>query len=210
MKYICVFISLFFLSVSSKAQEQRFKAGFHLGFNAAQLNGDQNSGFHKLGLNGGLRVAAKLKEKLRLITEINYASRGSQATLSPGSNGGFFRINTRYIEVPIMISILDWKGEADDHYKLHFNGGLSYGRLISSTATGITTFAGRSEELLNKNNISVNIGFIYYPRTNLGYHFRYTRDLIPTYTFKVGGLNESSLIGYYLTLGVTKMFGEGE
>ncbi len=210
MKKIFLFLFVVLSVVSTKAQEQRFKAGFHIGMNASQINGDENYGYHKIGLNGGLRVATRLKEKMQIITEINYASRGSQATISPNSSGAFFRINMRYIEIPVMFNLMDWKGENDDHYKIHFNAGLSYGRLISSTATGATVLAGRSDEFLRKNNLSANIGFVYYPRLNLGYHFRYTRDLTPSYVPKAGSLNTNSLVGYYLTLGVTKMFGDGE
>jgi hypothetical protein len=211
MKKLILLFFIVFSTMSAQAQEQRFKAGFHLGMNASQINGDQNYGYHKIGINGGLRVATQIKEKMQIITEINYASRGSQASISNNNNnGGFFRINMRYIEVPIMFNLMDWKGENDDHYKIHFNAGLSYGRLISSSATGATVLAGRSDEFLKKNNLSANIGFVYYPRLNLGYHFRYTRDLTPSYVPKAGALNTDSLVGYYLTLGVTKMFGDGE
>ena len=209
---ISIFILFCFIS-NINAQEQRFKAGLHLGLNAAQLDGDANIGFHKVGLNGGVRVATILNEKMQIVTEINYASRGSQATYTANSNGSdYFVINNRYVEVPVMFSIFDWKGEDDDHYRICFNGGLSYARLINSTAKGATTFAGRSQDYFLKNNLSFILGFIYYPGKNLGYQFRYTRDIIPTYSQNLSPattpLNADRLLGYYITLGVVRMFGE--
>jgi len=75
-----LFIVLLFFALGLNAQEipeQRFEAGLIAGFNMSQLDGDDLIGFHKIGINTGGRVSARLSKRLRLNMEMLFSQQGS-------------------------------------------------------------------------------------------------------------------------------------
>lgn len=191
-----IFLFLFFFSIDNYAQEQRFKAGVLIGVNAAQINGDQTAGFNKLGIVGGLRGVAILKDKMELSVEMLFSQRGSQTELIPDQFVVQRVIHLNYIEVPVLFNYMDWFIEEDVYYKMHFHGGLSYGRLLNASTKEVSI----NVDNLAQNDFSWVLGATFYPRKKIGLTIRYNRSINKLLT--EGG----DLIGYFLNFHAVYMF----
>ena len=114
----------------SKPIAQRFNAGALFGMNLSQVNGDNSSGFNKVGLYAGLRGIAILNRSLSLNVELLYSQKGSQlearGTYRPNRPKEY--INLNYVEVPVL---LRWKMNKNKDI-FFMEGGFSFSRLISS------------------------------------------------------------------------------
>ncbi|MEM6697615.1 MAG: hypothetical protein AAF806_16255 [Bacteroidota bacterium] len=109
--YFIIFFSFCFLLPSfSDAQtrrfnpKQRFHAGIITGVNLSQIDGDDYSGYDKLGIMGGLQGIALLNRRTKLVTELLYSSKGSRVEneliFQPQKNRV---LAVNYAEVPILI-----------------------------------------------------------------------------------------------------------
>jgi hypothetical protein len=179
-------------------EKLRFSGGLHSGLNMAQIDGDGISGFRQLGFNGGVFGQARLKRNMAFGVEFNYSQRGSHY----GKNDiDLVVIRLNYIEVPVMFIIKDWKVEVNqrEYERMHFMGGLSFGRLISaSSLTGI-------HEEFNKNDLSWLAGFSYYYSYHWGIKLRYTRSFTPLRRAIINNA-EVPMISYFLSLGLVYQF----
>lgn len=136
IKYIFVFLLLFFLSSSLHAQ--RFKGAVMGGMNISQVDGDEVVGYSKVG--GHFGVAAILpinKWDITLETVFNqkgarekaqytfwkYDSIGS--TLDSTLYTGEYLLKLDYVEVPLMVHYTDRE-------RLTVGAGFSYGRLVNA------------------------------------------------------------------------------
>lgn len=198
IKNILLFIILCF---SISAYSQTFKAGAIIGLNASQILGDDSAGFNKLGVVGGLRGVVILTDKMEASLELLYSQRGSfqQATIN---NPDEIRINTDYIDVPVIFNYLDWKGE--DYYRLHFHAGFSYGRLINATIQNEKVDPILEE--FSENNFSWLGGFTYYVNRHLGLTARYTRSINLLFDNSKSSINSRSYLGFFLTFQGVYMF----
>ncbi|HEB61833.1 MAG TPA: PorT family protein [Bacteroidetes bacterium] len=207
MKYIFINSLLFLAFISSttaQEQGQRFKAGFVFGLNAAQLDGDDLAGFNKLGLQGGLRAEAKLKEKTRLSFEILFSQRGSRSEIIANRFVEPRKLHLDYIEVPVIFNYLDWLSE-DGFYKFHFHIGAAYSRLLN-TKTDDDSFDELVNEF-NKNNIGLLAGATFYINEKFGLTVRYNRSVTLLFNNnKSTSVNAKSLLGYFLSFQGVYMF----
>lgn len=205
LKVIPFLIGLFFLQQSNTfGQTQRFKAGINLGLTAAQINGDDSAEFNKLGLTAGVRVYTILTEKSDLIIEILYSQRGSRTKLLANASGPDQLINLQYIEVPVIYTIKDWYQEDEDYHKMHFQAGLSYGRLFNSKfeSTGLSV----TQPFLRENDFSWLAGITFHTNAHVGFYARYTRSMNLLYKNTHSNPNENSLLSFYLTFGGVYVF----
>lgn len=187
-----------------EAVERRFKGGIVGGFNLSQIEGDEAAGYNKIGLQGGVRVAIILKEKMDLGVEMLFSQRGSAARNV--NQGTFpFKLTLNYIEVPVLFNYMDWQVEDEDYYRIHFHAGFSYGRLIGfSTDNNQFTSLG---DFFRDNDVSWVGGATYYVNENFGITARYTRSLYPFFIADdLTTPNASSLIGYQITFQTVYMF----
>ncbi len=178
------FSLLFFVfSVSLQAQE-RFRAGAMLGFNLAQLDGDNFSGYSKKGISGGLRVATVFNSRLDFMVEMLYTQTGSQYKSDGrpqdfGSNVKPVHIRLNFVEVPLMINY-HFKQIDRNIFRYEFFAGASIGRLIGSKVTEDTSISGRTAnygelaEDFNKNQLGILFGLKYNVDENLGFALRHT------------------------------------
>jgi hypothetical protein len=113
-------VFILFLTIPIKGQ-QRFKAAPLLGFNLSQIDGDDLSGYHRIGLAAGGRVAAVLHPRWRLTLELQYIQQGSSRGRNEFS-GSLDKVALQFVEAPLMVQFLEWK--------FQINLGASYGRLI--------------------------------------------------------------------------------
>jgi Outer membrane protein beta-barrel domain len=199
------FILFTILIINNLSAQNRFGGGVVLGFNAAQMDGDRAAGYHKVGLNAGLRGTVRLNDggKWLLSTELLYSQRGARTVERDGATPDW-KATLNYLEVPVMVSYLDWAQEEGAYYKVHFTAGVSYGRLFSTKITFPFTHPQEAIDKFQQSDVSYTAGLSYFLNRNLGFTFRYSRSF--NYLFNplkykddplLGGL--PALQGYFLT-----------
>jgi len=184
---VAIIISFFFcflwINQSIQAQE-RFRAGAMLGFNLAQLDGDNISGYNKTGISGGLRVATVFNRRLDFMVEMLYTQTGSRhksdgRPLDFSSNIKPVHIRLNFVEVPLMINY-HFKQLENKLFRYEFFAGASFGRLISTKVTEEPSVSGRTPtyadlvEDFNKNQVGIILGIKYNFDENLGVALRHT------------------------------------
>lgn len=122
---IHIFILLFFITYLAEAQS--FKSGLGFGFVASQVDGDNLSGYDKIGVYGGLFVAYPINDKFDMSMQISFIQKGSRRNAKP-SDGLYdsYLMRLNYVEIPVYFN---WKLYQD---KLYFQAGITFGYLISA------------------------------------------------------------------------------
>lgn len=204
--FVLVFCLLPFLTLS----QQRFKAGIIAGVTASQIDGDVSAGYNKVGLQAGLRGVVILKEKQEASVEILFTQRGcrNEAKTPP-----YFKTTLNYIEVPVQWHYHDWlvegADEADNFYRVQFNIGASYGRLLDYKDNSDGSIAGITPALpdLNRNSFCFLVGASLYASKHFGFIFRYHRAVNKLYKpGKPGTSYGLSLNEHFLAFQTVYMF----
>lgn len=159
-------------SISSSLQAQTFKAAVVGGVNLSQLDGDYLAGFHKIGLNGGLRVSADISERLSLSTEFLFSQQGASSTTNDLLGAiipEYDKIKLQFVEVPLMLNYSDWKILA--------SGGFSYGRLASYEVTNLEKEDITDSVSLNENIVSIVLGASVFITEDIALNVRWSRSL---------------------------------
>jgi hypothetical protein len=180
-----IFSLIFFFSTYSlTAQSSPFKAGVTAGFNFSQIDGDHQSGYDHRGYSFGLRGGFALSKRIDIMTELMYLEKGTEPSgTNISSDQRRLVINLKYAEVPILFTHHFKKNERG-FYNWSFHTGISYGRLLKSTAmvkvrsivdTNITK--SLSQEFFTKSDWSMVNGFSYNIGQNFGIRFRHSFSL---------------------------------
>jgi hypothetical protein len=198
-KLLLLFAAIFFLlSIQDAKAQRRFKAGFIFGLNASQILGDDVGGYNKLGLQGGLRGTAVLKDKMDLSMELLYSQRGSyQKQGFPGSIAGSLKINLQYVEVPIVFSYKDWLEEEEGYYKVQVSIGLAYSRLLKATANG-----SKHDDLVDTfstDDYGFTTGAEYFTSKNFSFGVRWSKSFNFLYNKDKHDPGRNSLRGFFLS-----------
>lgn len=167
-----------------------------LGFNAAQINGDDMAGYKKLGLTGGAKIIYDLGEKWFPSMEFLYSQRGSRNNVFKTSSDNDIHIDLKYIEIPIVFTFQDWYIETEGYYKVRVEGGLSYGRLLGKSSS--FDALNQAIENIRDNDLSFLLGAGYQFNRHTGFGLRYTRGITRLYQNTTG--DSLSLLGYFLSL----------
>lgn len=147
IRYFAAFIAV--VVFSSKVSAQRnpssyyeeeprvFYGGLLAGTNFAQVDGDSYAGYHKVGLNVGGIMYARIAEHMAFSMELLFSQKGSNGNKPQLSNSGAYEIqkygiNLNYAEIPIMFNYFDKQ-------KSHFGAGFSLAQMISSSESVTTT-----------------------------------------------------------------------
>jgi len=162
--------------------QPRFKAGVIAGLTASQINGDRSAGYNKLGVQAGLRGIARLKAREDLSIEFLYAQRGCQSTLLKDQYDPFSFSNTlNYVEVPVQWHFKDWlveyEDDKDNFYRVSFNFGLSYARLINYSSKGEGAGITAALPVLKKSDVSFLLGANFLASQHFGFCVRYVRSI---------------------------------
>jgi hypothetical protein len=207
--FLITFIALIINGLSAQS---RFGGGVVLGFNAAQMDGDYAAGFHKVGLNAGLRGTARLNADGRwlLTTELLYSQRGARSVEADRVTPNW-SATLNYLEVPVLLSYLDWAQDEGAYYKVHFTVGASFGRLFSSKVSDPFTHPRAAIDAFAQNDYSYTAGVSYFINRHWGFTWRYSRSI--NYLFNpikykddpvLGGV--TALQGYFLTFQTCWLF----
>ena len=184
--------------------QQRFSAGLVGGFNASQIDGDELAGFDKVGLHAGFITTIDLESALNVNVEFLYSQRGSRPDVFHPEYDPDIEIGVDYIELPVYISIGDWWQEEGEYFKASFQGGLSYGRLLSSDVTDNYNSSEFSlekyQEYFNENDLSWLLGVNFRFSKRWGVTGRYTRGIIPLLDPSKHNLQTSRLESYWMTI----------
>ena len=94
------------IPTASMAQALRFDGGPVAGINASQVQGDDYTGFNKLGLSGGAFIDIRNPENywgVRL--EMHYAEKGSRRGGDPELGTTTIELRMNYIDIPVLLDI---------------------------------------------------------------------------------------------------------
>ncbi len=188
---LSLLLSLTFVTFTIAQDESRagFGAGLIAGFNAAQLDGDNDKGYHRMGLHTGLKAIYRFPEKehLSLSFEMLFSMRGSVERLNlSSSNNTQGKILLNYIDVPVLFGLREWNFD--------FHGGLVYSYLISSKAN---EFAVVFAEDFKRNDLSLTAGVSYFITPKWAATFRASRSVVNIVKKEI---NANALLGHWLTL----------
>ncbi|MEO6189160.1 MAG: porin family protein [Saprospiraceae bacterium] len=190
------------LNFKMEAQEMsRFYGGLKAGLNLAQIDGDGLYGYNRFGLNTGIFGAAYLGSKTEFQIEFLYNVRGSHYS---ERDGKILAYKLNYLDVPLIFSYKDWFRESDkaNYFKVHFQGGLYVGKLVSSSSIDQAMF----DKTFKKTDFGWLLGFSYFQTVHWGFNGRFTQSVIPLakYTNQQG--EELKMISYFISLGLIYRF----
>lgn len=161
---LCLTLGLFTLG-----HAQTFKASIVAGINLSQLDGDDLSGFNKLGLNTGLRVSANLSERWSMSTEFLYSEQGASASTSDYFTSVYDKIRLKFVEVPLMINFSDWKVLAST--------GVSYNRLAAYEVIDLQGEDITEVENYNDNVFAIIFGATMFFNEKIALNIRWSKYL---------------------------------
>ncbi|MEN9613464.1 MAG: hypothetical protein RLZZ628_4278 [Bacteroidota bacterium] len=181
-KIKCCLLAIFLYSICSELGAQnRFKGGAIFGFNASQMDGDQAAGYHKVGLNTGLRAILLLKPKMDVTLDLLYSQRGSRTTEYEALE--FRSVTLHYLEIPVLFHYKDWLAQdksGEPYYRASLEAGVSYGRLFNIDANDafkLLFYHPLEKDKLNKNDISLTAGITFMFSAHWGLAARMTQSL---------------------------------
>lgn len=195
-------LAILVVGVSADAQ-RRFAAKGIAGFTASQIDGDQSAGYHKVGLQAGLGVEARLKEKQSASLELLFSQRGArnQPQIPPA-----FSVTLDYIEIPVQWHYADWlmegEGRSPDWYRVRFNAGLSYSYLLDIRDKYENTSFPAAFPFFTRNTVALVLGATFYATEHVGFTFRYNRPLHFLYRPGEGRPLRNSLYEHFLAFQV--------
>ncbi len=164
---------LFFLTSTLHAQnagpERRFEAGLVAGFNLSQVDGDDLTGFNKIGVNVGGRVDAILADRWRLSLEMLFAQQGASRNRLDNPASAFDKIRLNLVEAPVMVHFQDWKIQA--------SAGLSYARVINYEIIDFTGEDATESYPLKDNLYSIVLGGTFFFQENIGINIQWSKWL---------------------------------
>lgn len=181
---LCLFgtLSIFAQDRYSKniADSERFSAGVLIGFNNAQMDGDFQAGYDKVGITGGVRGIARITTRLDFNIEMLYSKKGSKIF----SAGHHFAANPKkdriidltYVDAPMYFKWL----LKDLASTWHIEAGGIYSRLVNTKITENITNPKTDfsyEDIaanFGKDDISILLGFGHTWKNGFAINGRYT------------------------------------
>lgn len=166
MKNIVLFC---FILVSYFLNAQGFNGGIIAGFTASQVDGDQWTGYNKVGLQAGVYSRYHFNEDWVFLIEIKYIQKGSLKTFKedPLAN---FRISLSYVELPLLLNY-------NLNEKITFGGGFSYGHLLSAQVDDAGGTIGQDHLNYRKSDINLISQFKYHINEHLWADIKFAYSL---------------------------------
>ena len=133
-KIVALILFSFLIGASIESFSQRFLGALSLGMNLSQVDGDEEYGFKKVGLNVGPAVILPLgkNKKWSITMELLYSQIGSRekskyaAVDSISDTTGYYdgyRLNLNYLQIPLIVHFTDKR-------IISGGAGFCYGQLV--------------------------------------------------------------------------------
>lgn len=175
--------------------QQRFNAAFLAGMNLSQIDGDDHSGYRKVGINAGLRGIVNISETFRFSVDLLFSQQGSRSgrlrTLAvSGRRQSPIEIDLTYMEIPVLAHLGYYYRKDDEGYyqRFRFQAGLAYGRLIQSRVwqpESVPDSSPRSIRNLRsefrKDDLKLVLGLGIFINRHLGLNVFHSNSLQPFY-----------------------------
>lgn len=120
--------------IYAQQRKPTFQAGFNIGLNIAQIDGDAYAGYRRLGFQGGIQGIVNIRNNFYLSTAFLYSQRGAKPSnkekLEDFDN--FITLRLNYVEVPFLLNVGIGK-KAQGYRTYQAFGGVSIGRLLNTT-----------------------------------------------------------------------------
>jgi hypothetical protein len=98
------FILAAVIPLKTQAQNNQFRAGVYAAGKFCQIDGDQESGFNKIGYAAGVEVYRGIDAKTSWMTGVSFAERGSKSFNTPDAPNPFpFHYRIQSAEVPVYL-----------------------------------------------------------------------------------------------------------
>lgn len=137
------------------ADSERFSAGVLIGFNNAQMDGDFQAGYDKIGITGGIRGIARINTRLDFNIEMLYSKKGSKI-FSEGHHFASTPKKDRIIDLTYVDAPMYFKWLLKDLASTwHIEAGGIYSRLVN---TKITEKIDNPQTDFSYEDIAVNFG----------------------------------------------------
>jgi Outer membrane protein beta-barrel domain len=184
MKKVKLSVVLIFILVFNVLKSQSlFKVGIKAGINFAQIDGDYQSGYDRLGYGFGLKGGIIIKKNFEIMTELLYNQKGTESKKNLTSDIKKADIKLSYAEVPLLF-VYHLKKDENGIYKWSIYGGASYGRLLKSsidirknTLMDTISTLKLAPDNLNKTDISLVLGLNYNVFSNFGINLSHSTAL---------------------------------
>jgi hypothetical protein len=169
------------MQAQQKEQWPRFKAAIIAGMNLSQVDGDDKAGYRKIGLNTGIQGIVVLHPRWELSLDMLLSQRGSNSNVDLAGNTLFWHFN--YVEVPVMVSFLDWKQldkKNRPYMKVKASFGFSYARLLGGFMEQPKGVRISDQIFLDKyrpNDFSVVVGAGIFFTRNIGMDIRWSNSM---------------------------------
>lgn len=176
---IIVIALLVSVSVLDNVSGQKFNATISGGFNVSQLEGDNLSGFNKIGINTGIRLEYASKDQNGIATELLFHQKGSSSTLQRGTPSNVETISLNYIAMPVYYFFNEWKNTTEDYYRIQINMGVMTSRLFSVRSTN--SFFNNATEDFNNWDVGFSGGLLFRLSPSWGVGAFYERSFLKIY-----------------------------
>jgi len=177
-KILLIIVILVFANVETNAQ---FNAGFRLGANFCQIDGDKMSGYDLAGIVGGMFVSYPINSKWEGQFEMLFSQKGSEkppdttssyASYNSSTSGGSWnKLLINYIEVPVMVNYKVSK-------KIKLSGGLGGAFMISNQYVSRNYLYENNVDFITKGEFSGTVGVQYYFTPKFSAFCRFTYSLL--------------------------------
>lgn len=196
---IILFSTLIFFSRQVKAQE--FGGGLMGGLVGSQVAGDPSSGYHKLGIYGGVFVNRQFTLKSGVQLEMYYIQKGARENPTD-ENGNFqYLMRVGYLEIPVLYNLTLNK-------TLILTGGIAYSYLVGTPYEEANFSEDVPDTEFYQSGVTFVLGIEYRISNQLSASFRTNNSITPIRPHASGATRFANHGQYSdaLTIGLTYNF----
>ncbi len=165
-----IIIILFIIIITNNIYSQKIEGGLFIGFSTNQIDGDEQNGFKKTGIQGGAFVETSFSKIIGVKSEIYYINKGAKQKQDVQTGITGFKTSLNYIEMSFLLNLKATKS-------ISFDAGLAIAYLASYKLEENGYEISNNYYDLNDYDVSLYFGFNYYFTKNYSVNVKYTRSL---------------------------------
>ena len=201
----CCFLMINSLLIAQS--EQHFRAGVAAGVNFSQINGDNQNGYHKVGVSVGAKGAYCFKPNFDMSAELLYNSRGSrpnpfESRESLKERSALMTATLNYADVLLAANFHFSPNSDYTFYRQSLQFGVSYGRLLSSNIQVLKGDAPNIalettlQDQIRKDDLGFVAGYSWFLTARLGIMVKHTFSLRKIYVNPLKGAANQEYQGF--------------